>query len=178
MAITSHGRKALIICGVLAILSQLSILPALCDNNKLFGMVCKQHFTSDFYGSVILGEGPLFISPRLAKFHLITKGTVVKGDFLGDTVVIDENILLHLESGNGLSQGSFTVLTSKGNIYVSFTAIVHDFIYFKGHFQIVGGTEKYKKANGYGILGGGALGPYGLGTAVYGSVDGYIWLDR
>jgi hypothetical protein len=169
----SHRRKAIIALSILAVLSQLTVMPAFCRIDISFKRL--GHFTSTFDGYVTDIEGPFFRAPNLVQFHIITEGIVIKGDFYGSSVIIDERILLHLDSGSGLSKGSFTVSDSNGKIFVTFTAKVKDYAKFEGKFEIEGGTDSYKGVRGHGILYGSASGEYDIDTEVVGVVEGYIW---
>lgn len=178
-----YSRKALIACVLLAVLSQSAVLTAFCGNEK-------KRFTSEFSGYVDLSKFNVIpINDKLARFHLVTIGSVVSGDFPGAKVTIDEEMLLHLRDGIGLSQGSFTVEVALppelggvivGSIYVSFVATVRGYLTFEGHFQIVGGTGVFEKIKGYGTITGTASGmpsPGGPLPKVDGTVIGNYWLS-
>lgn len=173
-----YSRKALIACVLLAVLSQPAVLTAFCGNEK-------KQFTSEFSGFVDLSKFDVIpINDKLARFHLVTIGSVTKGDFCGAKVTIDEEMLLHLRDGIGLSQGSFTVEVTLpngyclGSIFVSFVATVRGSLTFEGHFQIVGGTGMFEKIKGYGTITGTASGMPSPGSPskVDGTVIGYYWL--
>jgi len=177
-----YSRKALIIFSIIAILSQLFVSPVLCKSDK------QTPFLASFTGSVTTFD-VIPINDKLARFHLVTIGSVVSGDFGGAKVTIDEEMLLHLRDGIGLSQGSFTVEVTLppdqggyclGSIFVSFVATVRGSLTFEGHFQIVGGTGLFEKIKGYGTITGTAdrmpsLG--GIPPQVDGTVMGNYWLS-
>lgn len=165
-------KKVITICSVLIIISQLAVFPsALSDNRK--------HFTSIFGGYVTTLEGPFPVGDKFARFHLITTGGA-QGDIPG-TVIINEEILININTGIGIGPGRFTVTVGPaGDIYVVFVARITSFLNFKGQFLIVGGTGYFKGIRGYGELSGQASGTgikgYVIGAIVTGTVEGYYTL--
>ena len=163
-----YSRKALITFSIIAVLSQLFVSPVLCKSDK------QTPFIASFTGSVAYAEQLPPFNDELQRYYLETTGSITSG-ILSGSVVIKENYLFHLPDGNGLSVGSFTVSTLAGDIYVSFTAKVSDFFFFKGLYRIVGGTRLFAKVRGYGTIEGRAFGPPVGGVDVEGQVEGYIW---
>jgi hypothetical protein len=184
MVRTSHSRKGLIVYVVLALLSMLTLSPALAENMPgRMHFSQKMQFKASFSGGVV-SVTPLSSFDKLQRFDLVTSGSVKDSNMpfiLGASVVIKEQILLHLPQGNGLSIGGFIVsIPSVGEIRVKFTATVTSVVYFKGTYEIVGGTGLFERVRGYGTISGGAipldpLNPLSAGATVYGAVDGYIW---
>jgi hypothetical protein len=179
MVKASSVRKGLIVYCALVVLSMMAISPSL-------GMPERLPFKASFTGYVASVTPLMPMMKNMLRFNIVTSGTVTDCNILKAflsgqvAVVIKEQITLHLPEGNGFSIGSFTVITTVGEIQVHFIAKVTGVIYFKGVYEITGGTGLFQKVKGYGVISGFAAptdpsNPLSPGVAVYGTVDGYIW---
>ena len=175
-----YSRKALIALSILAVLSQLAVLPAFSES--------KMSFYSEFSGIVKDATTlPPLNNDKLLKVLLVTEGTITECLVADEplfpvgvlvSVIISEKMTVHKPEGDGLSVGSFTVGSDPNQIYVSFTAKVSGMFHFEGKYRIVGGTGIFEKVRGYGTIVGVAT-PIStktfVGSTVEGSVEGYIW---
>lgn len=178
----NYRRKAIMALSILTVLSQLAVLPAFSESNKM-------SFSSGFLGTVSKATPlPPFKNDKLLSVLLQTVGKIEycyieEEDFrpLNDALVtISEKMTVHLPEGDGLSVGSFIVtVEGSGEIYVSFTAKVSEMIKFEGKYRIVKGTGIFEKVQGYGTIKGYVMPDETPDTfegyTVIGYVEGCIW---
>jgi hypothetical protein len=179
--VANYRKKAIMALSILTVLSQLAILPAFSESNKM-------SFYSEFLGTVINATPlPPFKNDKLLSVLLQTEGSIVYCNIeplYRASVTISEKMTVHLPEGDGLSVGSFIVtVKGSGEIYVSFTAKVSaevsGMFNFEGKYRIVKGTGIFEKVRGYGTIEGSAshdgTSDTFEGYTVFGNVEGCIW---